>query len=122
MMNKKIIAEIESLEPRLIRIYEAYLDINPDTVSIDPLKVERALNLKERWALKKERYQEKDGWQFCGHAYVLKNTCPICGQPLYISHQTSPGYTWRELCGREGYLLYCPHCKKDINFFLTVMN
>ena len=108
-MNKKIIAEIESLEPRLIRIYEAYLDINPDTVSIDPLKVERALNLKERWALRKERYHEKDG-------------CPICGQPLYISHQTSPGFTWRELCGREGYLLYCPHCKKDINFFLTVMN
>lgn len=121
-MDKNIIAEIESLDPRLIRIYEAYLDINPETVTLEPLKVERALNLKERWSLIRERYHEKDGWRFCGHAYVLKNPCPVCGQPLYVSHQTSPGYTWRKLCGREGYLLYCPNCKKDINFYLTVMN
>ena len=122
MANKKIIAKIESIEARLISIYEAYLDINPDTVSMDRLKVERGLNLKERWTLKRERYNEKDGWRFCGHAYVLKNTCPICGKPLYISHQTSPGYTWSEMCGREGYLVYCPNCKKDINFYLTLMN
>ena len=122
MINKKIIAEIESLEPRLIRIHEAYLDMNPETISMDPLKVERELNFKERWALKRKRYREKDGWQFCGHAFVLKNTCPICGKPLYASHQTSPRYTWRRLCGREGYLVFCPHCKKDINFYLTLMN
>lgn len=122
MTKEERIAEIESLESRLSSIYEAYLEIDPDTVSSDPIKVERALTLRERWALIKERYHEKDGWQFCGDAYLLKNTCPICGQPLYISHQTSPAYTWRELCGREGFLLYCPHCKKDINFFLTVMN
>ena len=122
MINKKIIAEIESLEPRLIRIHEAYLDINPETISMDPLKVERELNFKERWALIRKRYREKDGWQFCGHAFVLKNTCPICGKPLYASHQTSPRYTWRRLCGREGYLVFCPHCKKDINFYLTLMN
>ncbi len=121
-MNKKRIAEIESLGLGYIINYEAYLDINPDTIFTDPLKVERALNLKECYTLKKERYHEKDGWRFCGHAYLLKNTCPVCGQPLYISYQTSPRYTWRELCGREGYLLYCSHCKKDINFYLTVMN
>lgn len=122
MINKKIIAEIESLEPRLIRIYQAYLNINPDTVSLDPLKVERELTFRECRSLERERYHEKDGWQFCGHAFVLKNTCPICGKPLYVSHQTSPRYTWRRLCGREGYLVYCPHCKKDINFYLTLMS
>ena len=112
MMNKK---KIESLEP-LISNIDTY------TVSVEHLKVERALNFKERRALKKDLYQEEDGWQFCGRAYVLKNTCPICGQPLYISHQTSPGYTWRKLRGREGYLIYCPQCKKDIYFYLTMMN
>lgn len=122
MKKSETIKEIESLSPRLLRIYEAYLDINPETITVDPLQVERELSFKERWNLRKERYKEKDGWQFCGQAFLLKNKCPICGEQLYISHQTSPIWTWRHLCGREGYLVYCPHCKKDMGFYLTVMN
>lgn len=51
MMNKK---KIESLEP-LISNIDTY------TVSVEHLKVERALNFKERRALKKDLYQEEDG-------------------------------------------------------------
>lgn len=122
MFKKKAIKQIESLTPRLSRIHEAYLDIDPQNISQDPLKVERSLTFREKLSLKRERYKEKDGWQFYGEAFVLENTCPACGQKLYISHQTSPRWTWGEMCGREGYLLFCPHCKKDIDFYLTVMN
>lgn len=122
MLKKKAIKQIESLTERLSRIHEAYLDIDSQNLSQDPLKVERSLTFREKLSLKRERYKEKDGWQFCGEAFELKNTCPACGQKLYISHQTSPRWTWGEMCGREGYLLFCPHCKKDIDFYLTVMN
>ena len=74
-MNKK---KIESLEP-LISNIDTY------TVSVEHLKVERALNFKERRALKKDLYQEEDGWQFCGRAYVLKNTCQFVAS-LFIFH------------------------------------
>lgn len=122
MFKKQTIKEIESLTPRLSRIHEAYLDIDHQAISQDPLKVERALTIREKLNLKKERYKEKDGWKFCGEAFVLENTCPSCGNKLYVVHQTSPMWTWVHLCGREGYLLFCPHCKKDIDFYLTVMN
>lgn len=122
IFKNKSITEIESLNPSLIRIFEAYLDINPETVSLDSLIVDRSLNFKERWELKKERYHDKNGWRFRGSSFLLKNKCPICGQQLYVSRQTSPSWTWAKMCGREGYLVYCPHCKRDINFYLTEMN
>ena len=122
MKVDKKIEDIESLEPIRIRPFESFLEIDPNTISDEAFKVERALGFKERWKFKKGSYRERGGWKFCGNAYVLKNKRPICGQSLYVSEQTSPRWTWLRLCGRQGFLVYCPHCKKDINFYLTMMN
>lgn len=34
----------------------------------------------------------------------------------------SPDITWREMCGRAGYLSICVKCKKQIQFQMSVMN
>lgn len=86
------------------------------------LVINRQLSIKEFWRLKIERYSDKDGWVLSRYAYLLKNTCPDCGQPLYAAYQSSPAETWKRLCGRAGILVYCTHCHTDLNFFLTVMN
>ena len=123
MRKKEDIQKIlEYLNTKLPRNDQPYLNINPDTVFSGPIEVERRLDLKEHWVLKLDRYVETGGWRLLGRAHLLKNTCPHCGKQLYLAHQTSPAWTWSHLCGREGYLVYCPHCKKDIQFFLTIMN
>lgn len=86
------------------------------------LVINRQLSIKEFWRLKKERNSDKDGWVLSRYAYLLKNTCPDCGKPLYAAYQSSPAKTWKMLCGRAGILVYCTHCHTDLNFFLTVMN
>ena len=72
--------------------------------------------------MKKERYADKDGWVLSQYAYRLNNKCPDCVQPLYAAYQSSPGKTWKRLCGRAGILVYCTHCHADLNFFLAIMN
>ena len=64
----------------------------------------------------------QDGWRMSWYAYLLKNSCPECGQPLYAAYQSSPAETWKRLCGRAGILVYCTHCQADLNFFLAIMN
>ncbi len=86
------------------------------------LVIDRQLSIKEFCQLNKERYANKDGWRLSRYAYLLKNTCPECGRPLYATYQSSPVVTWKRLCGRAGILVYCTHCHTDLNFFLTVMN
>lgn len=87
-----------------------------------PMVIQRQLSIREFCRLKKERYADKDGWRLSWYAYLLKNSCPECGQPLYAAYQSSPAKTWKRLCGRAGILVYCTHCHTDLNFFLTVMN
>lgn len=86
------------------------------------LVIDRQLTIREFYGFKKERYADKDGWRLSWYAYLLKNSCPECGQPLYAAYQSSPAETWKRLCGRAGILVYCTHCHTDLNFFLTVMN
>lgn len=63
-------------------------------------------------------------------------TCPKC-QEENLSHVyngialnseiitvyfRSPSYTWRTMCGREGYLTICKKHKRQIGFSITAMN
>lgn len=127
MFDKKIIKEIETLhEYEYLELYASdTLPLNLKESSNRPLseqlKVVKALGIKERRKIEKELYKEEDGWQLL-HAYLLKNICPKCRCTLYIFHQSTPDWTWNELWGREGYLLYCPNCKQEIGFILTCMN
>ena len=52
----------------------------------------------------------------------LFETCPVCGTRLIEVLVSTPGWSWRELCGREGMLAFCPHCQKQIKFNLERMN
>ncbi|MCB8971483.1 MAG: hypothetical protein M9964_08630 [Solirubrobacterales bacterium] len=38
---------------------------------------------------------------------------------IYFS---SPSWTWEQLCGREGWLLYDPESERQFQFVMTVMN
>jgi hypothetical protein len=38
---------------------------------------------------------------------------------IYFS---SPPWTWEQLCGREGWLLYDPATERQLEFVMTVMN
>ena len=124
-MRKKItfLETIDCLNQKLSQDYELYMRINhPEEAFSGPIVIDRKLRLKEQWTLRLEQYKEIGGWRLLGRAHLLKNSCPHCGHQLYLAHQTSPAWTWGEMCGREGYLVYCPHCKKEIQFFLTIMN
>ena len=51
--------------------------------------------------------------------------CPSCGmkdEDLVWVEYRSPNWTWSYLCGREGYMVFCPTCKKCVNNILTLMN
>lgn len=128
MFDKKIIKEIETLHEKVSVSYcrydemvthkEGYLGAH--LILSEPLKVVKALGFKEYRKIKNELYN-KDGRQLL-HAYLLNNTCPKCKSHLYILNETSPALTWKLLCGRKGYFLYCPNCKQNIAFLLTHMN
>ncbi|MDR0824953.1 MAG: hypothetical protein LBN74_07640 [Prevotella sp.] len=45
-----------------------------------------------------------------------------CNSKMFWMLFRSPQETWRGLCGREGYLLICPHCIRQVYFRLTIMS
>ena len=63
------------------------------------------------------RYRVRD-------AYYLKNRpCGKCGKDntIFFCFRSSDE-SWRELCGREGYMLICPDCLTIIGFVHYIMN
>lgn len=53
------------------------------------------------------------------------SSCPSCNLPgnqlLWIDF-VSPPCTWKNLCGRQGYLSICEKCHVQIDFWMTGMN
>lgn len=54
--------------------------------------------------------------------YITEDICPDCGERLVEFCFSSPGWTWREMCGRAGYMTICPACPRQIDFELTRLN
>jgi len=48
--------------------------------------------------------------------------CPYCFSNTFWIYFSSPAYRWKELMGRAGYMLICPHCVKQLEFKTTVMS
>lgn len=51
--------------------------------------------------------------------------CPKCKRPpaaMTWIYFRSPGWTWSRMCGREGWLNVCDHCRLQLQFHLLVMN
>ncbi len=53
---------------------------------------------------------------------ILKTTCPDCGKRMFRLYFSSPGWTWRHLCGRAGTMTICISCPKQESFILEIMN
>lgn len=66
-------------------------------------------------------YEKKlDSSKFKNH-----RSCPKCGnvaEKLIWIEYTSPGWTWKQLCGRQGPLSICPECRITVEFILETMN
>lgn len=53
------------------------------------------------------------------------NPCPTCGTPsqdLTWIYFVSPPWSWKELCGRAGWITVCDDCHVQVQFFCDVMN
>ena len=51
--------------------------------------------------------------------------CPNCnrsGDQLSWYYFSSPSSTWRNLCGRAGWIVVCEPCHQQVQFFSTFMN
>ena len=51
--------------------------------------------------------------------------CPVCGLDggsLEWFWFESPEDTWRTLCGRAGWVSFCPRDERPVEFFLEIMN
>lgn len=53
---------------------------------------------------------------------IKAEVCPKCGHHTLSLWFCSPTWTWRQLCGRAGNMTICPHCLKQMDFQLIVMN
>ena len=75
-------------------------------------------------ALQAEHSVSDLGEEICRELEAARGRALAAGAPettrwIYF---TSPEWTWRALCGREGWLLYDPETKAQFEFFMTVMN
>lgn len=54
--------------------------------------------------------------------YYSIATCQSCQHHLLVVYGKTPQETWESLCGRAGNLAICNHCRKVLDFELTLMN
>jgi hypothetical protein len=55
----------------------------------------------------------------------MAKPCPSCGvepDALTWIYFSSPGWTWRNLCGTAGWMTICENCHAQVEFFLEVMS
>jgi hypothetical protein len=56
---------------------------------------------------------------------ALAKPCPQCraaADKLSWFYFESPAETWEHLCGRAGWLTVCDHCRRQVDFFLEILN
>lgn len=63
------------------------------------------------------------GKEFKNERFVLTaQPCYECGSPVIKSKFCTPSDTWEHLAGREGWIFFCPNCKKQLQENITIMN
>lgn len=53
---------------------------------------------------------------------VIPEKCDKCHNDMIVVYFVSPAWTWKNLCGRAGDLIICPHCIRQLKFNCTIMN
>lgn len=62
-------------------------------------------------------------WQRPNEVWFPCSTlCEDCGKWTVAAYVYSPIHTWMNLGGRGGMMLFCPRCKKQIEYKLLAMN
>lgn len=56
------------------------------------------------------------------HLVFSDKLCPECGKQTVVFYYSSPIRSWKQLCGRAGFITLCPSCPKQLAFTLTKMN
>jgi hypothetical protein len=59
-----------------------------------------------------------------GYSTIAKD-CPNCGsrpETLAWFYFSSPDDTWQHLCGRAGWMTVCDRCRRQVDFFMELMN
>ena len=65
---------------------------------------------------------KKRGFYFREYENLKTEKCSTCSNMPFWLYFVSPLYTWKELSGRAGKLLICPHCVKQLEFEIELMN
>ena len=113
----------------------AYLVLNDKTTAVDSLMV-RKYSAKETDSLIKQINKVGDEnksifpWKDVVASIkeqefipiIIDQRCDKCSNNTTIVYFVSPAWTWEKLCGRAGYLIICPHCVRQIEFFCSYMN
>ena len=113
----------------------AYLVLNREAINIDTLMV-RECSAKEIASLIKQMNKVCDKnkrifpWNDVVASIndqefapiIINHKCNKCKKNTVVVYFVSPAWTWEKLCGRAGYLIICPHCVRQIEFFCSYMN
>ena len=54
--------------------------------------------------------------------FESKLSCPKCNHHMVEVYFRSPDWTWQHLMGRQGPLLICPNCCRQVAFCCEIMN
>lgn len=54
--------------------------------------------------------------------FESRYSCPKCNHHLVEVYFRSPAWTWQHLMGRQGPMLICPNCCRQVAFRCEVMN
>ena len=113
----------------------AYLVLNNKTTNVDSLIVREYRNKETKHLINRMNKAGEDDnhifpWENVavsvkGHKtnpIIIDHKCDKCGNNTVAVYFVSPAWTWEKLCGRAGYLIICPHCVRQMEFFCSYMN
>ena len=121
-----LIADLKKQPGNYVEVHKfAYQKIGP--ASIWGYDYERSFESGEVVAILEERRDANDtieiSWKNIDVYSVLNARCPHCWKKRVVLFEyCSPLWTWQNLCGRGGPMLYCSHCNRIIYYDWYVVN
>lgn len=113
----------------------AYLVLNNTTTAVDSLIVREYHNKETKHLINRMNKAGEDDnhifpWEDVAvsvkrqkkNPIIIDHKCDKCGNNTVAVYFVSPAWTWKKLCGRAGYLIICPHCVRQMEFFCSYMN
>jgi hypothetical protein len=67
-------------------------------------------------------HRVEDGKSALLHVASACPTCQKSADRLVWFYFDSPDWTWDHLCGRAGWMTICDACRRQVDFFLEILN